>query len=99
MSRRAAKGAPRSADDEPSLGSIGTRLGKAGIYGVLVSDNSMAEEYNKNDIAFIDPSINPKKDDACLFRSERPDGTEEGLMAYLDRAPDASELVYYVSQT
>jgi phage repressor protein C with HTH and peptisase S24 domain len=70
-----------------------------GGYGVLVADDSMSPEYNKNDTAYIDPSINPKKDDPCLFTSERPDGTEEGLMAYLERSPDASETVYYVSQT
>ena len=69
-----------------------------GGYGVLVTDNSMAEEYKKNDIAFIGPNINPEKDHACLFRSEKQDGTEEGLMAYLDRSPDDKTL-YYVRQT
>jgi hypothetical protein len=91
MRRKAGKVAPQPAD----AGRL--PIDYSSLYGVVVSDNSMFPEYRENDIAHIDPTtLNPKKDDACLFRSERPDGTESYLMAYLDRSPDASDTLYYL---
>ena len=74
---------------------IGIRDG----YGVLVIGNSMAREYNENDIAYVDPRLHPKKGDPCVFQGIREDGTVEAILKYLERSPDASETVYYVSQS
>jgi len=68
-------------------------------YGVLVIGDSMAREYNENDIAYVDPRLHPKKGDPCVFQGTRDDGTVEAIIKYLDRSPDASDTVYYVSQT
>lgn len=73
--------------------------GKKDSYGVLVIGDSMAREYNENDIAYVDPRLHPKKGDPCVFQGTREDGTVEAIIKYLDRSPDASETVYYVSQT
>lgn len=74
-------------------------IGKAGGYGVLVIGNSMAREYSENDIAYVDPRLHPRKGDPCVFQGTREDGTVEAMLKYLDRSPDASETLYYVSQT
>lgn len=74
-------------------------VGKTGGYGVLVIGNSMAREYNENDIAYVDPRLHPRKGDPCVFQGTREDGTVEAMIKYLDRSPDASETLYYVSQT
>jgi len=68
-------------------------------YGVLVIGNSMAREYNENDIAYVDPRLHPRKGDPCVFQGIREDGTVEAILKYLERSPDASETVYYVSQS
>lgn len=73
--------------------------GKKGVYGVLVRGNSMAREYNENDIAYVDPNLHARKGDPCVFQGVRDDGTVEAMMKYLERSPDASETLYYVSQT
>jgi transcriptional regulator with XRE-family HTH domain len=73
--------------------------GKTGAYGVLVIGDSMAREYNENDIAYVDPHLHPKKGDPCVFQGIREDGTVEAMLKYLDRSPDASETLYYVYQT
>lgn len=74
-------------------------IGKKGAYGVLIKGNSMAREYNENDVAFVDPNLHPRKGDPCVFQGTREDGTVEAMMKYLERSPDASETLYYVSQT
>ena len=74
-------------------------IGKKDGYGVLVIGDSMAREYNENDIAYIDPRLHPRKGDPCVFQGTREDGTVEAILKYLDRSPDASDTVYYVSQT
>lgn len=74
-------------------------VGKKDGYGVLVRGNSMAREYNEGDTAWIDPRLHPKKGDPCIFQGTREDGTVEAMIKYLERSPDASETVYYVSQT
>jgi phage repressor protein C with HTH and peptisase S24 domain len=74
-------------------------IGKKHGYGVLVRGDSMAREYNENDIAYVDPNLHPKKGDPCVFQGTREDGTVEAMLKYLERSPDASETVYYVSQT
>jgi hypothetical protein len=66
---------------------------------VLVIGDSMAREYNENDIAYVDPHLHPKKGDPCVFQGIREDGTVEAMLKYLDRSPDASETLYYVYQT
>lgn len=68
-------------------------------YGVLVIGNSMAREYNENDIAYVDPRLHPRKGDPCVFQGIREDGTVEAILKYLERSPDASDTVYYVSQS
>jgi transcriptional regulator with XRE-family HTH domain len=68
-------------------------------YGVLVKGNSMAREYNENDIAYVDPIRHPKKDDPCVFQGIAADGTTTAIIKYLDRSPDAHETLYYVYQT
>jgi len=73
--------------------------GKKDGYGVLVIGNSMAREYNEGDIAYIDARLHPRKGDPCVFQGLREDGTVEAMMKYLERSPDASATVYYVSQT
>lgn len=70
-----------------------------GGYGVLVRGNSCAREYNEGDIAYVDPNLHPRKNDPCVFQAMKDDGTVEAMIKYLDRSPDASETVYYVSQT
>lgn len=74
-------------------------FGNKSAYGVLVIGDSMAREFQENDIAFVDPHLHPKKDDPCVFQGEREDGTWEAMIKYLDRSPDASETVYHVYQT
>jgi phage repressor protein C with HTH and peptisase S24 domain len=74
-------------------------VGKKDSYGVLVIGDSMAREYNENDIAYVDPRLHPRKGDPCVFQGTREDGTVEAMIKYLDRSPDASETVYHVSQT
>jgi phage repressor protein C with HTH and peptisase S24 domain len=74
-------------------------ISKKHAYGVLVRGDSMAREYNENDIAFVDPNLHPRKGDPCVFQGTREDGTVEAILKYLDRSPDASDSVYYVSQT
>lgn len=74
-------------------------LGIKESYGVLIKGNSMCREYNENDIAYVDPHRHPKKGNACVFRSVQDDGTVTAIIKYLERSPDASESVYYVSQT
>lgn len=74
-------------------------VGKTGGYGVLVIGDSMAREYNENDIAYVDPRLHPRKGDPCVFQGTREDGTVEAMIKYLDRSPDASDTVYYVSQS
>lgn len=74
-------------------------VGKKDSYGVLVIGDSMAREYNENDIAYVDPRLHPKKGDPCVFQGTREDGTVEAIIKYLERSPDASDTVYYVSQT
>jgi len=74
-------------------------VGHKDSYGVLVIGDSMAREYNENDIAYVDPRLHPKKGDPCVFQGTRDDGTVEAIIKYLDRSPDASDTVYYVSQT
>lgn len=74
-------------------------VGKKGGYGVLVRGDSMAREYNENDIAYVDPNLHPKKGDPCVFQGTREDGTVEAMLKYLERSPDASETLYYVSQS
>jgi phage repressor protein C with HTH and peptisase S24 domain len=74
-------------------------VGKKGGYGVLVRGDSMAREYNENDIAFIDPNLHPKRGDPCVFQGTREDGTVEAMLKYLERSPDASPTLYYLSQT
>ena len=73
--------------------------GKKHVYGVLVRGDSMAREYNENDIAYVDPNLHPKKGDPCVFQGTREDGTVEAILKYLERSPDASESLYYVSQS
>lgn len=73
--------------------------GKKKAYGVLVIGQSMAREYNEGDIAYVDPHLPPRKGDPCVFQGERPDGTVEAIIKYLERSPDASETFYYVSQS
>ena len=68
-------------------------------YGVRVKGDSMAREYNENDIAYVDPRLHARKGDPCVFRGKRRDGAEEVMLAYLERSPSASETVYYVSQS
>jgi transcriptional regulator with XRE-family HTH domain len=68
-------------------------------YGVLIKGNSMAREYNENDVAFVDPIRHAKKDDACVFQGQAPDGTVTAIIKYLDRSPEASETLFYVYQT
>lgn len=74
-------------------------LGKKDGYGVLVIGNSMAREYNENDIAYVDPRLHPRKGDPCVFQGTREDGTVEAMLKYLERSPDASSTFYYVSQS
>lgn len=74
-------------------------VGKKGGYGVLVRGDSMAREYNENDIAYVDPNLHPRKGDPCVFQGTREDGTVEAMLKYLERSPDASETLYYVSQS
>jgi transcriptional regulator with XRE-family HTH domain len=74
-------------------------IGKKHGYGVLVRGDSMAREYNENDIAYVDPHLHPKKGDPCVFQGTREDGEVEAMLKYLDRSPDASETLYYVYQT
>lgn len=74
-------------------------IGKKSAYGILVRGDSMAREYNENDIAYVDPHLHPKKGDPCVFQGEREDGTVEAMLKYLERSPDASDTFYYVSQT
>lgn len=74
-------------------------VGVRGSYGVLVKGNSMAREYSENDIAYVDPNLHPRAGDPCVFQGERADGSWEALIKYLERSPDASETLYYVSQT
>jgi phage repressor protein C with HTH and peptisase S24 domain len=71
-------------------------VGIAKGYGVRVKGNSMSPEYNEDDIAFVDPTLNPRKGDPCVFQGEREDGTVEAMMKYLDRSPDAHPTLYYV---
>lgn len=88
-------------DNEPFTQTARPRrlAGNRNAYGVLVRGHSMAREYNENDIAYVDPNLHPKKGDPCVFQGERPDGTVEAKLKYLERSPDASPTVYYVSQT
>lgn len=74
-------------------------VGRKDGYGVLVIGDSMAREYCENDIAYVDPRLHPRKGDPCVFQGTRDDGTVEAIIKYLDRSPDASETLYYVSQT
>lgn len=74
-------------------------IGVKRAYGVLVRGDSCAKEYNDGDIAYVDPHLHPRKGDPCVFQGERSDGTVEAILKYLERSPDASETVYYVSQT
>jgi transcriptional regulator with XRE-family HTH domain len=74
-------------------------VGKRDGFGVLVIGNSMAREYNEGDIAYIDPHLHARKGDPCVFQGIREDGTVEAMLKYLERSPDASETVYYVSQS
>jgi phage repressor protein C with HTH and peptisase S24 domain len=74
-------------------------IGKKDGYGVLVIGNSMAREYSENDIAYIDPRLHPRKGDPCVFQGTREDGSVEAMLKYLERSPDASETLYYVSQS
>lgn len=74
-------------------------VGRKDGYGVLVIGDSMAREYNENDIAYVDPRLHPKTGDPCIFQGTREDGTVEAIIKYLERSPDASDTVYYVSQT
>lgn len=74
-------------------------IGIKDAYGVLVKGNSMAREYSENDIAYVDPNLNPRRGDPCVFQGERDDGSWEAMIKYLERSPDASETVYYVSQS
>lgn len=74
-------------------------IGKKHGYGVLVRGDSMAREYNENDIAYVDPHLHPKKGDPCVFQGTREDGAVEAMLKYLERSPDASETLYYVSQS
>jgi hypothetical protein len=73
--------------------------GRKKAYGVLVKGNSMAREFNEGDIAYVDPHLHPRKGDPCIFQATREDGTVEAMIKYLERSPDASEKVYYVSQS
>jgi transcriptional regulator with XRE-family HTH domain len=74
-------------------------LSKKNSYGVLVKGDSMAREYCENDIAYIDPNLHPRKGDPCVFQGERDDGSIEAMLKYLERSPDASETVYFLSQS
>lgn len=74
-------------------------LGIKESYGVLVKGDSMAKEYKENDIAYVDPHRHPKKGDACVFQNQNDDGTVTAIIKYLERSPDASETVFYVSQS
>jgi phage repressor protein C with HTH and peptisase S24 domain len=74
-------------------------IGRKDGYGVLVIGDSLAKEYNEGDIAYVDPHLHPRKGDPCVFQGTRPDGTVEAIIKYLERSPDASETLYYVSQT
>jgi transcriptional regulator with XRE-family HTH domain len=74
-------------------------IGKKDGYGVLIKGNSLAKEYNEGDVAYVDPRLHPKKGDPCVFQGTREDGTVEAIIKYLERSPDASEVLYYVSQT
>lgn len=74
-------------------------FGKKKAYGVLVIGESMAREYSEGDIAYVDPHLPPRKGDPCVFQGERRDGTVEAIIKYLERSPDASATVYYVSQS
>jgi SOS-response transcriptional repressor LexA len=65
-------------------------------YGVRVKGNSMAPEYKENDIAYVDPTLNAKKGDPCIFQGTREDGTVEAMIKYLDRSPDAHSTLYFV---
>jgi phage repressor protein C with HTH and peptisase S24 domain len=73
--------------------------GIQGGYGVLVKGDSMAREYNENDIAYVNPHLHPKKGDPCVFQNREDDGTMTAIIKYLERSPAASESVYFVSQT
>lgn len=74
-------------------------IGRRDGYGVLVIGNSMAREYNEGDTAYVDPHLPPKKGHPCVFQGTREDGTVEAIIKYLERSPDASATLYYVSQT
>jgi phage repressor protein C with HTH and peptisase S24 domain len=71
-------------------------IGIAKGYGVRVMGDSMAPEYNENDIAYVDPSLHARKDDPCVFQGDRGDGTVEAMMKYLDRSPSSHATLYFV---
>lgn len=73
--------------------------GISGSYGVLVIGHSMAREYNEGDIAYVNPHLHPKKGDPCVFQGRASDGTMKAIIKYLERSPDASETLYYVSES
>jgi DNA-binding XRE family transcriptional regulator len=76
-----------------------TLLGIQGGYGVLVKGDSMAREYNENDIAYVNPHLHPKKGDPCVFQNRDIAGEVTAIIKYLERSPDANDTLFYVSQT
>lgn len=70
--------------------------GNLQAYAVQVRGNSMAPEYRENDIAFVDPKLNPRVDDACVFQGKNDDGEWCAIIKYLDRSLEASETHYFV---
>jgi transcriptional regulator with XRE-family HTH domain len=74
-------------------------IGIKNAYGVLVIDDSVAREFNSGDTAYVNPFLVPRKGDPCVFQGHHEDGTVVAVLKYLRRSPDASETVWYVSQT
>lgn len=52
-------------------------------YGVIVSENSMAPEYEPGDIALVNPHLPPKVGRTCVFYSEGKDGAVEACIKRL----------------
>jgi transcriptional regulator with XRE-family HTH domain len=73
-------------------------LGIRDAYGVLVIDDSMAREFNSGDTAYVNPFLVPRRGDPCVFQGH-DGGTVVACIKYLRRSPDASETVWYVSQS
>lgn len=65
-------------------------------YGMIVTGDSMAREYNSGDIALINPHLPPRKGDPCVFRSHNDDGAVLAIIKYFRR--ETNDL-WYVSQS